>query len=135
MVARAGHKPHLTPDQRAAVDSLLLLFESNPSAPPSVKECTEAIGAELFAALRDQGRLVTVSTEVVFTGERYAAMVDTIKAELDRRGQLTLADVRDLFGTSRRYAQALLEHLDRIGVTRRTGDARTLTAGASSRPD
>jgi selenocysteine-specific elongation factor len=43
---------------------------------------------------------------------------------LRQKGQISLAEVRDLFQTSRRYAQALLEHLDAIGVTVRDGDFR-----------
>ena len=42
------------------------------------------------------------------------------------RGQITLAEVRDLLGTSRKYAQALLEHMDSEGLTLRVGDARRL---------
>jgi hypothetical protein len=34
--------------------------------------------------------------------------------------------VRDTFNTSRKYAQALLEHLDSIGETVREGDFRKL---------
>jgi selenocysteine-specific elongation factor len=34
--------------------------------------------------------------------------------------------VRDTFGTSRKYALALMEHLDRIGLTLRDGDIRKL---------
>jgi selenocysteine-specific elongation factor len=41
-------------------------------------------------------------------------------------GSISLAEVRDLFGTSRKYAQALLEHLDALKLTRRAGDLRTL---------
>jgi selenocysteine-specific elongation factor len=37
--------------------------------------------------------------------------------------------VRDQFGTSRKYALALLEHLDRLRVTRRQGDDHVLWAG------
>ena len=39
---------------------------------------------------------------------------------------ITLAQTRDMLKTSRKYAQALLEHLDEIGVTKRTGDERVL---------
>jgi len=45
---------------------------------------------------------------------------------LEEKGQVTLAEVRDLLGTTRKYVQALLEHLDAIGVTVREGDARKL---------
>jgi selenocysteine-specific elongation factor len=52
--------------------------------------------------------------------------VAKIKAALQKNGQITLAEVRDLFDTTRKYAQALLEHLDSIGVTVREGDYRKL---------
>jgi len=39
---------------------------------------------------------------------------------------VTLAQVRDLLGTSRKYAQALLEHMDEERITRRVGDERVL---------
>ena len=43
-----------------------------------------------------------------------------------RQERITLAEVRDLLGTSRKYAQALLEHLDATGMTIRDGDYRRL---------
>ena len=44
-------------------------------------------------------------------------------------GKATVAEVRDLLGTSRRYTLALLEHLDDEKVTRRVGDERMLLSG------
>ena len=43
-----------------------------------------------------------------------------------KNGSASLAEVRDLLGISRKYAQALLEHLDVLQITRRTGDVRIL---------
>ncbi len=54
-------------------------------------------------------------------------MVVKVKDVLIRNGKITLAEVRDLFNTSRKYAQALLEHLDVIGMTTRDGDFRRLS--------
>jgi selenocysteine-specific elongation factor len=42
------------------------------------------------------------------------------------QGKITVAEVRDLFSTSRKYALALMEHLDALGVTKRVGDERVL---------
>jgi selenocysteine-specific elongation factor len=53
-------------------------------------------------------------------------MVNRVRAHIRGNGNITLAQTRDLFGTSRKYAQALLEHLDETGVTRRVGDERVL---------
>jgi len=55
--------------------------------------------------------------------ERLTALI----AEICRReGSATIARVRDQLGTSRRYAQALLEHLDAEKVTVRHGDVHVL---------
>jgi selenocysteine-specific elongation factor len=42
------------------------------------------------------------------------------------RGEITLPEVRDELGTSRKYAQAILDHLDGAGVTVRHGDRHVL---------
>ncbi len=44
---------------------------------------------------------------------------------------MTLAQVRDLLGTSRKYAQALLENMDQERITRRVGDERVLRGGVN----
>jgi selenocysteine-specific elongation factor len=53
-------------------------------------------------------------------------MVAKVHDALIQNGKITLAEVRDLFSTSRKYAQALLEHLDSSGFTVREGDYRKL---------
>ena len=47
-------------------------------------------------------------------------------SSIGQNGKITLAEVRDLFKTSRKFVQALLEHLDAVGVTMRDGDFRKL---------
>ena len=50
----------------------------------------------------------------------------------ERDGEVTLAQVRDATGSSRKVVQALLERMDADGITRRTGDARILRRGAAT---
>ena len=54
----------------------------------------------------------------------YARARDTLIAECEREGHITLARFRDLLGISRRPAQLLLERFDTDGITRRVGDER-----------
>ena len=63
---------------------------------------------------------------MIFLKSDYDEMVSRIKQKLTAQGQITLAEVRDMLNTTRKYVQALLEHLDAIGVTIRDGDARKL---------
>ena len=54
------------------------------------------------------------------------AMLDKVLAHLKQEGTITVAQVRDLFGASRRYALALMGYLDQQGITKRIGDERVL---------
>ncbi|MGQ9832701.1 MAG: selenocysteine-specific translation elongation factor [Candidatus Villigracilaceae bacterium] len=127
-IALPGHAIKLNGQQQAQVQNLMRKFEQNPYNPPSVKECQAEVGEEVYHALLELGELIAVSSEVVFRPSHYADMVAKIRQTLQAKGQITLAETRDLFGTSRKYAQALLEHLDAGGVTVRQGDYRKLRA-------
>ena len=84
------------------------------------------VGEEVLSALLEQGTVVAVSPEVLFLAETYAEMELQIKEQIVVFGPVTVAGVRDLFGTSRKYALALLEHMDRGGITLRKGHERVL---------
>ena len=121
-VALPSHTPVLTPEQQSQADAYLRELSSSPYAPPTDRSPPP----ELLAYLEEAGRVVPVGEGVVFASEAYEEMVERITEHLRREGSITLARVRDMFGASRKYAQALLEHLDRRHVTRRVGDERVL---------
>jgi selenocysteine-specific elongation factor len=122
VVRHASYQINLTQQQQAKLDTFLHSLANNPYAPPSdlIPE------PDLLNLLIEQGRVVKVSNGVVFTASAYNDMVRRITAYIKERGRVTLAEVRDMFSTSRRYAQALLEYLDEKGITRRIGDDRVL---------
>ena len=101
-------------------------FEASPFSPPGIRECQVEVGEEVVNALIELGEFMMVSSDVIFRKEDYDLMVAKTRNALEKNGSITLAEVRDLFGTSRKYAQALLEHLDATGVTVRDGDFRKL---------
>ena len=53
-------------------------------------------------------------------------MVERITEYISKNDEITVADVRDMFGASRKYAIPLMDYLDHKRVTRRVGDARVL---------
>jgi selenocysteine-specific elongation factor len=81
---------------------------------------------DLLNLLIEQRRVVKVSDGVIFAASTYDEMVSRITAYIKERDKVTLSEVRDMFNTSRKYAQALLEYLDEKGITRRIGDERVL---------
>lgn len=126
LVFRPEHTIQFSPAQQAQAKKLLTRFASAPYTPPSVKECQEETGDEVYAALLDLGELQQVSPEVVFKKETYQKLVDEVKQHLTAEKEITVAQFRDRYQTSRKYALAFLEHLDGIGVTQRDGDKRIL---------
>ncbi|MBI1792990.1 MAG: selenocysteine-specific translation elongation factor [Chloroflexi bacterium] len=126
IVSQPSHEIKFDNGQQAKVEALMRKFAQSPFSPPSVKECEAEAGEEIVNALVESNELVAISADVVFRKADYDLMVSKTIAALRSSGQITLAEVRDLFNTSRKYAQALLEHLDAIGVTIRDGDYRKL---------
>ncbi len=61
-----------------------------------------------------------------FHREPLDSLVDRVMTICRRDGSVTIASVRDELGTSRRYAQALLEHLDAAKLTVRQGDRHVI---------
>ncbi len=109
-------------DQQKAVDDFLLSLKKNPFSTPS-----ELIPeAELLNYLIDRGDIVKVSGDVVFGKAAYDEAVQRIVGQIKAQGKITLAEARNMFQTSRKYAQALLEYLDEQRITRRVGDERVL---------
>jgi selenocysteine-specific elongation factor len=125
-VALPDFSVKLSESQQGKVASLMEAFKADPGSPPSVKQAAAVIGEELLAHLIETGRLVQVSEDVVFEPDLYQAMVARVRERLATGEGLTVAEVRDMFSTSRKYALALMEHLDAKGVTVRKGDERRL---------
>jgi selenocysteine-specific elongation factor len=126
LVLLPTHVIQFNPQQQKAIEALLARFRAAPYSPPSIKECITAVGEDIYAALVETGKLVPVNAEVVFYREDYERMVGEIRALLEMNGQVSAAQVRDHFNTSRKYMLGLLEHLDQVGITVREGDLRRL---------
>jgi len=122
----ASHQITFNAKQQQAVDYLLYTFSQEPYTTPSVAQCEEQVGSEVLSALVEQGDLIKLGDDVIFMTETYDEMVNRVVAHLKEQGTITVAQMRDMFGTSRKYALAFLGHLDEKRITRRVGDERVL---------
>jgi selenocysteine-specific elongation factor len=107
---------------------LLAELEADAERPRTPAKLAEDLGAERREVERALGELVEVGAAVRFKvdivyptaeGERLAAAATALAV---RDGSTSIGEVRDELGLSRKYAQALLEHLDGERVLRRDGD-------------
>jgi len=75
-----------------------------------------------LAALRAAGRAVRVGRAMYAHPDALAAVRERVESVIAADGSITLARLRDELQTSRKFAQALLEHLDAERVTKRLPD-------------
>lgn len=113
-------------NQQKRIREFLMTCEKDPFNPPNVKDAMALLTDDVYQSMLEQVELVQVSPEVVFRSSEYRLMLDYVVSECFKGVLLTLAQFRDHFSTSRKYAQAFLEYLDRKGVTIREGDGRKL---------
>jgi selenocysteine-specific elongation factor len=118
--APAPAPPQLSP---AALD-LERRLRAAGREPPIDAELGEA-AAEL-PALRAAGRAVRVGRNLHFHTDALAEIQARVVEMIERDGSITIAALRDELATTRKFAQALLEHFDGEKVTRRAGDTHVL---------
>lgn len=108
--------------RRQQADRWLAAMSATPVTPPSASDF--GIDNETLAALAHNREIVRASDAVAYSTEAWANLVAQTLAYIDTHGTITMAQFRDHFGASRKYAQAALEHMDRLKLTRRSGDDR-----------
>ena len=123
LVRAREHEVSLDPSQAAARSKLLEEIDAGGFNPPLAKE----LRAEptLVKALVDGGELVRIG-DFFLTRARAVEARAKVRSRIEAEGPITVAQIRDLLGTSRKYAVPLCEWLDATGATRRQGDVRTL---------
>jgi len=126
LVWATPHHVVLTPADQVKVAPILAEFLANQFSPPDINQLQAQIGTNLLEGLLSSQILVAVSDQVVFTPEALLAMREWVQDTIRANGELSLAQFRDQFSTSRKYAAAVLEYFDSIGFTYRKGDVRGL---------
>jgi selenocysteine-specific elongation factor len=124
-VSLPEHAAAVADERRGRADAVVAALAAAPFAPPDLDELAADLGLDHRerAALVGSGRVVRCGA-VAFARsavDRAEAIVRDLEA---RTGPFTASQAREAFGTTRRYAIPLLEHLDRIGVTAFDGRLR-----------
>ena len=131
-VARADHKPKLSGNQRKLKDKIVATYQEAGFQPPEPGSFVNQAGGNA-AALKDifevacaEGLLVKVTDDIYLSAEAEAEMRKRVTDRLRAGPGATVAEIRDLLGTTRKFAVPVCEYLDRVGLTKREGDLRVL---------
>ena len=69
---------------------------------------------------------IQLDEKVILLSKNYNEAVDKIRSHITQNGPATAADLRKVLSSTRRVVIPLLEHLDKEGITFRSGDTRVL---------
>lgn len=132
-IARADFKPKLSGNQRKLKDKIVAVHLESRFQPPEPATFAPQAGGnaaslkDLFEVCVAEGFLVPIAEGIYLHADVEAEMRRAVTDRLNTGGPgLTVAEIRDLLGTTRKFAVPLCEYLDRAGVTRREGDLRLL---------
>ncbi|MGE5175859.1 MAG: selenocysteine-specific translation elongation factor [Hyphomicrobiales bacterium] len=119
----------LTPDQEKALARLEGRLAGSGFQPPDLEEALRELPAslkpaELLRYLVESERVVKVTSSLAYTRPQWEEILGRVRRHFARERSLTMGAFKDLLQVSRKYAVPILEHLDRVGVTRREGDIR-----------
>jgi selenocysteine-specific elongation factor len=126
----ADAQAQLTKAQRAARDSLLEQVQAAGLAPPTFKQLSESLGqsrdglSALLALCAEEGLVVAVSDDLHFAPAAIEQGRVVCQAVFAEESEVTMSQLREAWGISRKFAVPLCEYYDEVEITVRQGDVR-----------
>ena len=115
-------KPQINQDEQSKINDIINLLHQGVFAPPRLDTDLELLGY-----LQGIGEVKDLGDGVIFTNTHYLSATKIVLEQFNLGRNSSLAEIRDLIGTNRRITQALLETMDKEGITQRLGDERRIT--------
>ena len=123
LLRMVSHAVNMSLDQQRERNQVLATIQAGGFTPPMSKELRA--DPSLLRALVNSGELVRIGDFHLTSSQAKEARA-RVRTAIEESGPLTVAQIRDLLGTSRKYAVPLCEWLDQTGATLRQGDTRIL---------
>jgi selenocysteine-specific elongation factor len=81
---------------------------------------------DIMKLMNNEGSVTRINDSVYMSTSAYDRMLELLKGHFGAREEMTVAEFRDLLGTTRKYALPLLEYMDSRRITLRVGEVRKL---------
>jgi selenocysteine-specific elongation factor len=127
-IGLVGHKIDLTPREQKIAGEVEKIFQTAGMESPLETTVLEtlnlnpALFQKIMSSLIQAGKVIRLSEKVTYHVDALKAAEDFVKAFLKKNPCVTIIDVRNELQLSRKYGQAILEHFDKISLTKRVGD-------------
>ena len=111
---------------KEAHDKIIASLKAEPYAPPTLADLAGngKIYQQAIKYMLDTGEPYKCGSDFLFLMDVWKEIIIFIKNKLNSDGRLTVSELRDRFGFTRKFAIPILEETDRAGLTRRDGDVR-----------
>ncbi len=126
----AGFSVSLSQGDETLRGRILAAIEQDGFLPPLRKEIADRLRipekelADLLKLMTAEGQLVRINDSLHVTEPLYQKMLERLRAFYAKKPEMTVAEFRDVLGTSRKFALPFLEYLDSHRITLRIGDVR-----------
>lgn len=130
-VSLAGFSVSYSPAMEAMKERIIKIYKDSRYEMPTVDEVLQTEKDQINArhiidALINCGELVRLNYQYCIDKEAFDNALDKLKDKVHQNGRITLAEFRDIIGTSRKYAMEILDYLDSQKITQKVDDARIL---------
>lgn len=131
-VGLASRAPKLTKAERTLLADLIQKYRDAGFQPPTIKELEadepkhQKSIRPLVALAASDGELVEFGENLLMHAEVEQQLRDKLTEAFRDTDELTISEIRELLGTTRKFAVPMCAYLDRMGVTVRDGDIRRL---------
>ena len=131
LISAAGFSVQYTKEQQELAEAIEEIYRKAGFEPPEQEEVTELykngrLARQMTESLYHSGKLQKISYRYYMHMDSYRQAVDILTEALRQNGKITLAEYRDMIGTSRKYAMLILDHTDAKKITKMINDYRIL---------
>ena len=121
-------KPKISPEQKILISKILKIIKDNPLNPPDEKKLNSQIteSKEIIDFLIQEGEIIKLDEGILLENKNYDMMKNKLIDFLKINGSISISQVRDLLGISRKYIIPLLNKMDQEKITQRKENNRIL---------
>lgn len=130
IVAMSDFKVQYSPEMEKIKDRILTKYRKCRFEMPTVDEVLDTekdkTNAKHIIEAMEDNELIKLNHQYYIDKQAFDWALQRLKDKITADGQITLAEFRDIIGTSRKYAMAILDYLDEEKITQKIDDARVL---------
>jgi selenocysteine-specific elongation factor len=130
LIRLSSFKPALTQSDETLKQKIITELETAGVQPPTKEELSQSLKlnekqvSDILKLLTKEGSLVRINDSTFVTSAVYKRIINNLQEFFSKKPDMTVAEFRDILGTTRKYALPFLEYLDSNKVTMRVGDVR-----------